>query len=117
MALAATFTAALAGGILVGMVSDHSFNVPFTYGLNGVVETNAGFEVDAVTETVYTFFTLPASVHNVKWIRVYARSVVAEADGMCASLSILGAQPNALNSEHSITAADKVSATTNFDVD
>jgi hypothetical protein len=98
------------------MVSDHSFSVPFVACSDGATEAKTGFEIDAFLETAIAFFVIPTWVHNVAWIRVYARSIVAEADSMKLSLSVFSGKAGEQYNNETIS-VNKASTSTNFGVD
>ena len=96
------------------MVSEHSLIIPF---VNGTTYDDSGWDVDAAGEYAGTFFVLPSWVQRVIWIRIYARSIVAETHSMALTIAAnAGASNEAYNTE-AISIADKSSATTNFAAD
>jgi len=82
--------------------------------VDGSDAQDSGFEIDLAAEYARAYIVLPEQVNTVSEIRIYARSVVLEADAMRLEILInAGADNEAYNAE-TIAVADKPSTSTNF---
>jgi parallel beta-helix repeat protein len=85
--------------------------VPFG---DGTDPQDSGFLIDAAAEMARSWLRLPAKVHQVVRMKVYARSVPAEADHMRLELVINGGADNEPFNTHVGSVADHPSTSVNF---
>jgi parallel beta-helix repeat protein len=91
----------------------------FCYGANyGAIGTPlpevAGWDVDAADDFAHGFVTLPSDCVEVISVKVWAMSVVLEADGMALELNIYAGNDNEAVNAHDVSLATQISDSTNF---
>lgn len=85
--------------------------------VDGSDPRESGYLINADAEYARSFFTLPEGCQQVVRIKVWARSVVAEADAMHVLLIVNGGAANEAYNTHTTTTVNKNSTTTNFAAD
>lgn len=88
--------------------------VPF---INGSVYDDRGYDIDLGGEYAATFFQLPDDYQELIDLRIWAYSVVAEADAMRLEIVANGGASNEPYNTEGISVVDKASETTNFAAD
>lgn len=88
--------------------------VPF---VDGSDPQDSGYEIDLAAEYARTYLVLPPEVNQVLRIKIYARSVVTEADAMRVETVILGGADNEPYNTHVGSEANLASESTNFAAD
>lgn len=91
-----------------------AYVVPFS---DGSDPRDSGYRIDAGAEYARAWLRLPAEVQQVVRMKVYARSVVAEADKMRLEFVIGGGADNETYTTHTGSVADHPSTSENFSAD
>jgi hypothetical protein len=91
-----------------------TITVPFS---DGSDPQDSGFLIDANTEYARAWLRLPDEVLQVVKMKVYARSVVAEADKMRAEFVVFGGADNENYQTHNGSVANHPSTSSNFAAD
>ena len=89
----------------------NTYKVPFS---DGSDRQDSGFLIDAAAEMARAWLRLPDKVVQVVRAKVYARSVVLEADKMRAEFVVYGAADNEAYNTHNGSVADHPSTSANF---
>ncbi len=92
----------------------NTYKVPFS---NGSDPQDSGFLIDANTEYARAWLRLPDKVVQVVRMKVYARSVVAEADKMRGEFVVFGGADNEAFNTHNGSVANHPSTSSNFGAD
>jgi len=90
--------------------------VPFMEGTTMLTAMPTGWEIDLAAEYAATAFNLPKDLQAILQIKVFATSIVAEADAMHAEFVINAATDNEAYNTHSVNLTDFNSYSTNFGV-
>jgi len=88
--------------------------VPF---VDGTDPQDSGFLLDADTELARAYLFLPDEVQQVRYLKIYARSVVAEADKMRLEIIVNGGADNEAYTTHQTLAPNTPSTSANFAAD
>jgi parallel beta-helix repeat protein len=92
----------------------NTYKVPFS---DGQDPQDSGYLIDADTEYARAWLRLPDKVAQVVRMKVYARSVVTEADKMRAEFVVYGAADNENYQTHNGSIANHPSSSSNFAAD
>lgn len=85
--------------------------------VDGTACEDSGWDIDVVGEYARAFAFLPGDVTKIVRIKIYARSMVTEADAMRLEININGGGDNEAYNTEAIAVADKASTSTNFATD
>lgn len=88
--------------------------VPF---VDGTDPLDSGYLIDANAELTRAFLFLPGEVQQVRFMKIYARSVVTEADAMRLEINVNGGADNEAYTTHATAAPNTASTSTNFAAD
>jgi len=91
--------------------ASQTFGFPF---IDGTAYDDQGWDIDAADEYATAFARVPEDVVEITCMRIWAYSVVTEADGMCLEISVNGAGDNEAWNTHSYAGTDVGSVSTNF---
>jgi parallel beta-helix repeat protein len=92
----------------------NTYCAPF---VDGSDPQDSGYLVDANTEYARSYLRLPDKVHQVVRMKVYARSVILEADKMRAEFVVYGGADNEAYNTHNGSVANHRSTSSNFAAD
>lgn len=106
------------GGAATANVSDlgtntdwESVKVPF---VDGSVADDRGWDIDGAAEYARAYAFLPTGLQEIIRIKIYAMSVVTEADAMRLEIAMNGAADNEAYNTEAISVVDKASTSSNF---
>jgi len=88
--------------------------VPF---VDGSVADDRGWDIDLAAEYARAYFRLPTDVMQVVRMKIYAYTVVTEADKMRLEIIVNGGADNEAYNTHAYAGANVASASSNFAAD
>jgi parallel beta-helix repeat protein len=104
-------------GVFLDTGTDTKFNVIVVPFVDGSDPQDSGYLIDADTEYARSYLRLPEKVNQVMSMKVYARSVVLEADAMRGEFKVYGGADNEAYNTHDGSVADHPSTSSNFAAD
>ncbi len=85
--------------------------------VDGTDPQDSGFLLDLDTELARAFLILPDEVQQVRFLKIYARSVILEADKMRLEINVNGGADNEAYTTHQTLAPNTASTSSNFAAD